>query len=109
MQIVLPFSGFIQQYKAEIVSDPDRYRPDNCPQCQAQRPLTAHGFYTRTLVEGAFNGWIRVRRYLCRLCRRTVSLLPDFALPYLLSFAKTPAETQDRAVLGGVGRRLSVR
>ena len=83
MQIVLPFSGFIQQYKAEIVSDPDRYRPDNCPQCQAQHPLTAHGFYTRTLVEGAFNGWIRVRRYLCRLCRRTVSLLPDFALPYL--------------------------
>jgi len=27
----------------------------------------------------------------------------------LVSFAKTPAETQDGAVLGGVGRRLSVR
>jgi hypothetical protein len=24
-----------------------------------------------------------VRRYLCRFCRRTVSLLPQFALPYL--------------------------
>jgi len=24
-----------------------------------------------------------VRRYLCRSCRRTVSLLPEFALPYL--------------------------
>jgi hypothetical protein len=59
MQIVHPFSGSIQQYNEEI-SDPDRYRPQSCPQCQAQHPLTAHGFYTRTL-----------------------SLLPDFALPYL--------------------------
>ena len=82
MQIVHPFSGSIQQYNEEI-SDPDRYRPQSCPQCQAQHPLTAHGFYTRTLVEVAFDDWIRVRRYLCRLCGRTLSLLPDFALPYL--------------------------
>jgi hypothetical protein len=26
-----------------------------------------------------------VRRYLCEVCRRTVSLLPEFALPYLRS------------------------
>ena len=32
---------------------------------------------------GGFDGSIRVRRYLCRSCRRTVSLLPQFALPYL--------------------------
>ena len=83
MQIVLPFSGSIQQYNAKIASDPDRYRPKICPQCSAQCPLRAHGFYTRTLVEGAFNGRIRVRRYLCCLCRRTVSQLPDFALAYL--------------------------
>lgn len=31
----------------------------------------------------AFDGVIRVRRYLCRLCKRTVSLLPEFALPWL--------------------------
>jgi len=30
-----------------------------------------------------FNGMIRVRRYLCHACKRTVSLLPEFALPYL--------------------------
>lgn len=82
MQSVHPFSGSIHQYTKEI-SDADRYRPKSCPQCQAQRPLTAHGFYTRTLVEVAFDGWIRVRRYLCSVCRRTLSLLPDFALPYL--------------------------
>lgn len=82
MQILHPFAGSIQQY-AEEVSDPDRYRPDHCPQCAAPRPLTAHGFYSRTLADVAFDGVIRVRRYLCHSCKRTVSLLPEFALPYL--------------------------
>jgi Domain of unknown function (DUF6431) len=82
VQILHPFAGSIQQY-AEEIADPDRYRPNQCPQCQAQHSLTAHGFYSRTLVEAGFDGSIRVRRYLCRSCRRTVSLLPEFALPYL--------------------------
>jgi len=34
-------------------------------------------------VDRAFDGSIRVRRYLCRSCKRTVSLLPSYALPYL--------------------------
>jgi putative transposase len=50
---------------------------------KAQHWLTAHGFYSRTLVDAGFDGSIRVRRYLCRSCKRTVSLLPEFALPYL--------------------------
>jgi transposase-like protein len=82
MQILHPFAGSIQQY-CEAISDPDRYRPDHCPQCEAQQPLAGHGFYQRTLVDVAFDGCIRVRRYLCRSCRRTVSLLPEFALPWL--------------------------
>lgn len=82
MQILHPFAGSIQEYLEEI-SDPDRYRPDHCPQCGAKEPLAGHGFYSRTLVDCAFDGVIRVRRYLCRLCKRTVSLLPEFALPWL--------------------------
>src|SRR5215469_12562934 len=82
MQILHPFDGSIQQY-AEAISDPDRYRLDHCPQCEAKQPLTGHGFYSRTLVDTTFEGVIRVRRYLCRLCQRTVSLLPQFALPWL--------------------------
>jgi Domain of unknown function (DUF6431) len=82
MQILHPFRGAIQQYSQEI-SDPDRYRPDSCPQCHGRCALRAHGFYCRTLVDVRFDGLIRVRRYLCCLCRRTVSLLPEFALPYL--------------------------
>jgi hypothetical protein len=82
MQILHPFAGSIQGY-AEEISDPNRYRPDHCPQCEAKHPLTGHGFYRRTLVDAVFDGVIRVRRYLCQSCKRTVSLLPEFALPWL--------------------------
>jgi len=82
MQILHPFAGSLQRYFDDI-ADPDRYRPDHCPQCEAKRPLTGHGFYRRTLVDATFDGVIRVRRYLCRCCKRTVSLLPEFVLPWL--------------------------
>jgi hypothetical protein len=49
----------------------------------SRKCLVAQGFYRRTLVDPNFDGVLRVRRYLCRACRHTVSLLPDFALPYL--------------------------
>jgi len=82
MQALHPFCGSIQQYEQEL-SDPNRYRPNNCPLCLAPAPLRAHGFYCRTLVDVQYDGSIRVRRYLCLLCKRTVSLLPEFVLPYL--------------------------
>ena len=82
MQILHPFSGSVTQYAKEI-SDPNRYRPGHCPQCEAKQSLIGNGFYCRTLVDLAFDGVIRVRRYLCRICKRTVSLLPEFALPWL--------------------------
>src|SRR5262247_2002174 len=84
MQILHPFTGSIQEYNLEL-SNPDAHRPGHCPQCQDKNPLTAHGFYTRTLIDTAFDGIIRVRRYLCHACQRTVSLLPEFVLPYLRS------------------------
>jgi hypothetical protein len=82
MQILHPFAGSIQSYAKELI-DLDRYRPNHCPQCQAKQALIGHGFYCRTLVDAGFDGVIRVRRYLCRPCGRTVSLLPEFALPWL--------------------------
>ena len=72
----------MQQYGQQL-ANPDLARPEQCPQCQAKHPLTAHGFYSRTLTDSSFDGSIRVRRYLCETCQRTVSLLPEFALPYL--------------------------
>src|SRR5215471_17420495 len=85
MQILQRTFGSIQQYLRDIQESAaaERYRPDRCPLCRARACCLAHGFYYRTLVHVEFDESIPVRRYLCRLCRRTVSLLPDFILPYL--------------------------
>jgi hypothetical protein len=82
MQILYPFAGSIQQYH-EHHTDPDGHRPRWCALCGAKKPLRAHGFYWRTISDPGFDGRIRVRRYLCLGCRRTISLLPEFVLPYL--------------------------
>jgi Domain of unknown function (DUF6431) len=85
MQILHRTLSSIQGYLRDIKesSAADRYRPGQCPLCQARACFLAHGFYYRTVVDVEFDESIPVRRYLCRLCRRTVSLLPDFVLPYL--------------------------
>jgi len=87
MQILHRFTGSVQLYLAQLAATPDLHRPTQCPQCQVKHPLKAHGFYLRTIIDtaSAFDGLIRVRRYLCITCHRTVSLLPEFALPYLRS------------------------
>jgi hypothetical protein len=96
MQMLHPHRGSIQQYMEQL-DDPERDRPSHCPQCQIQEPMRAHGFYIRTIVDEAFDGVIRVRRYLCQVCRRTVSLLPEWALPYM------------RFSIAVIGRRLKAR
>ncbi len=85
MQMLYPFRGSIQQYIERVSSceEANRCRPANCPQCESKQPLVCHGFYERTVEDGDSEGVIRVRRYLCSACWRTVSLLPEFVLPYL--------------------------
>ena len=100
MQLLHPFVGSLQQYAA-VLADPDRYRPARCPQCDARQPLIAHGCYRRTLVDEGFDGIIRVRRYLCRSCRRTVSLLPEFILPFLRFSLSVIARFLTRRLLEG--------
>ena len=82
MQMLHPHRGSIHQYMEQI-EDADCGRPSSCPQCPAKAPLTAHGFYSRTIVDEAFDGLVRIRRYLCQACQRTVSLLPEWALPFM--------------------------
>ncbi len=77
-----PLGGSPQEY-LEALQDPHRWKPLKCPLCGGQESLTAHGFYERSVVDLTFDGVIRICRYLCLLCRRTVSLLPEFLLPYL--------------------------
>ena len=90
--IVSPFSVDV-----EDLSDPSRLpsvddqRPSACPLCNqpAQRPgkrlgIVGHGTYLRQLLGRACARKalvIRVRRFLCRGCSTTISVLPDALLP----------------------------
>ena len=71
MQILHPYNGPARPY-LEQLADPDLHRRAHCPPCQAKHPLITHSFYTRTIIDSAFDGVIRVRRYLCQACGRTV-------------------------------------
>ncbi len=81
MQMLYRFAGSIQQYNEQHADH--NHRPCSCAMCGAKGPLRAHGFYWRTVADTGFEGLIRVRRYLCLACRRTISLLPEFVLPYV--------------------------
>jgi Domain of unknown function (DUF6431) len=81
MQILYPFAGSIQQYNEQHPNH--NPRPCSCAMCGAKKPLRAHGFYWRSVSDQGFDGFIRVGRYLCLACRRTISLLPEFVLPYV--------------------------
>lgn len=53
---------------------------ERCPQCGSDL-LRKHGYYKRYLILLHFADFILVRRYICKECGRTVSLLPSFAHP----------------------------
>ena len=66
-------------YQREIVA------PAACPHCQANAALQALGYYLRNIT-GKQSAVLRlsIRRFRCRTCGKTVSVLPAFAQPYRL-------------------------
>lgn len=58
--------------------------PDRCPHtgCQAYVKQKKHGFYARNIISFEFVGRIIIRRYICPVCDRTISMLPMFCLPH---------------------------
>lgn len=72
-------------------------KPRSCPSCKSKQSLKGHGTYSRNLIEccdTAVTGYaehltIKVKRWFCRSCHKTCSLLPSFAVPkfqYSLKF-----------------------
>ncbi len=57
-------------------------RPKNCPHCQALDRLVGHGSYPRSAVDHLQAIPIRVKRFLCAACQKTLSVLPSFCLPW---------------------------
>ncbi len=93
MQIIIPFQGDPEDYvrdQAHRKVD----RPEICPNCQGLGQIARHGYYDRYVSEseGPASILIRVRRFLCHLCRRTASMLPDFAQPHKLVATDTVSQ-----------------
>lgn len=85
MQIVTPLGVTPEAYingEFHFLAPP----PVCCPNCGSTRRLEALGYYERSIsaTESARVLRFLVRRFRCPQCRRTTSLLPDFAQPYRL-------------------------
>ncbi|MEB3104136.1 DUF6431 domain-containing protein, partial [Ferviditalea candida] len=50
--------------------------------CRARNRLQRHGFYERNAIEADASYRITICRLICPDCRKTVSILPTFLLPY---------------------------
>ena len=67
---------------------------DVCPVCGAHARLQGHGSYSRNALPNRDTELVApVHRLRCPVCRRTVSLLPSFLLPYFQHTAKFVVES----------------
>ncbi len=84
MQLIHAVGMDAERYVAENVERQIR-APVHCPHCSRIRALSALGYYSRNLSRFG-TGMLRifVRRFRCRSCGKTVSILPAFAQPYRL-------------------------
>lgn len=81
MAIVTDFGCDVQTYADKF----DRLcfpRPKVCLHCQAVDVFIGHGYYQRKPLDQQRAYRIWVKRWLCKACRRTVSLLPSFLLSF---------------------------
>jgi hypothetical protein len=85
MQLICPTRLDAEEYVATDAHLHMR-RPASCPHCRKQKVLRALGFYARsvTVASSSRLASIKVRRFRCLQCKRTVSMLPSFAQPYRL-------------------------
>lgn len=91
MQIVHPLFGAVDALLEAFLPEIDLVRPPSCPGCGnlAHKPnaplgIVGHGTYERHVrgIDAAMRyAMIRIRRFFCRACEQTISILPDLLHP----------------------------
>jgi hypothetical protein len=79
MPIILDFGRAVQDYVAHF----DRLifpRPECCPSCGAPHMFVGHGYYPRNPKDQAQVYRIWIKRWFCKACHTTLSVLPSFLL-----------------------------
>lgn len=92
MQVLVSYDGSPEDYLATS-AERQMLPPHACPNCGSLRRLRFHGYYSR-FVSSRSNGealLVNIRRYRCRDCLLTTSLLPWFCLSYRLVRAESVA------------------
>ncbi|MCX6053822.1 MAG: DUF6431 domain-containing protein, partial [Chloroflexi bacterium] len=57
-------------------------KPGSCPLCGCQGSLIGNGHYARKPKGSREIDRIRIKRWLCNSCRKTLSMLPDIPLSF---------------------------
>ena len=81
MPIIQDFGGSVQDYVAHFARIVFS-RPACCPHCGQRDKLIGHGFYWRKAKDQTQVYHIRVKRWFCKACRTTLSVLPSFVLRF---------------------------
>lgn len=81
MVIVVEFQLTIQAYAASYATLAFP-RPAACPNCSEAGTLIGHGFYPRHPLETMRRYVIGIKRWYCRACHKTTSLLPSFLVRF---------------------------
>jgi hypothetical protein len=81
MVIVTEFGCLVHEY-IERCSGLVFPRPSECPQCRVVDALIGHGFYKRKALSPTQVYALRIKRWYCKACQRTISLLPSFLLRF---------------------------
>jgi transposase-like protein len=79
MQIIFAFGQGVQYYRAAFEAG-RVYEPEACPKCQGRDCLVRHGVYRRKPRDREKVYPIPIQRWLCKVCRETISALPDFVM-----------------------------
>ncbi|MCL2425570.1 MAG: DUF6431 domain-containing protein [Oscillospiraceae bacterium] len=82
MQNIFLSSQNPEDYSEEIGIGEYPEAPKKCPygDCGINLEMKKNGYYLRFLITILFSGRIRIRRYKCPKCKRTLSMLPSFCI-----------------------------
>lgn len=78
--------------------------PDRCPfeGCSMPVKLKLHGYYKRFFISKTFSGILYIRRYICPICGKTVSMLPMFCIQHFQYSAIDILNILHELYLGGI-------
>jgi Domain of unknown function (DUF6431) len=112
MAIVIEFGCPVHEYVARfpLLEFP---RPEVCPHCHAVQLFIGHGFCLRKALSPTQVYLVYLKRWYCKACHHTVSLLPSFLLRfrhYLLDVIQSVvvARFEDHASWQQLARQCAV-